>query len=145
MRVDPNSCVCAWALHNCFSGFTQAQKIFSGLSLYFCNQFEPPYRSFLEEVALAAGGAVIKNVDTVLEATEAQVFSLGSSFVVYNEDPPPVCSPVDLKEVVRKRCDEVGDLEAKTGFKVIGHMQFLDCIAACSSAADLAKAAVRTG
>jgi len=125
-----------------FFGFSQAAKIFCGLNFYFTDQFEPHYKSFLEDLVLAADGTVLNNVDLVTEGSNAKVFSLGSSFIVYNEDPPQTCELVDLEEVVMKRCDEVGALEAKTGFKVIGHMQLLDHIAACSSAADLQKTVV---
>ena len=126
-----------------FFGFSQAAKIFSGLNFYFSNQFEPHYRGFLEDLVLAAGGTVLNDVDLAIEGSNVKVFSLGSSFIVYNEDPPPQTSEsVDLEELVRNRSDEVGTLEAKTGFKVIGHMQLLDHVAACSCADDLQKSVV---
>ncbi|XP_020276045.1 BRCA1-associated RING domain protein 1-like isoform X2 [Asparagus officinalis] len=118
-------------------------KIFSGLCFYFCDQFDPLYRSFLEEIVLAADGKVLKNVEVAIEGLNANVFSPGSSFIVFSEDPPQMSMLVDLEEIARKRCEEVGALEEKTGFKVIGHMKLLDHIASCSSAVDLAEAAIQ--
>lgn len=123
----------------------KAPKILAGLTFYFTDQFEPYYKDFLEEVVLVAGGTILKNIDLVMEASKAKVFPIGPSFIVYNEDPPSSCNDVDrLKEIVSKRCDEIEAVEAKTGFRVIGHMQLLDHIAACNSAAEL-ESSLKTG
>lgn len=122
------------------NAINKAPKIFSGLRFCFSDHFEPVDRGIWEDLVVDAGGTVVQKEK--LNCSRAELSSSESSYFVVNEGYQEKWSKFERKEVVRKRSDEAVDMKLKTGFQVIGHTHILDTIAACNSAADLAKCVI---
>ncbi|CAN6470170.1 unnamed protein product [Victoria cruziana] len=120
-------------IHGCFSGpqrgrmrvMAKEPKLFNGFQFYFSGDFTTSYKGYLQDLIVAAGGAVLqrKPVGTATEKT----------FVLYNLEPPEKCKPSESSfSIVEGRRKEAEALARTSGANAVGHSRVLDSISACS-------------
>ncbi|KAF8401959.1 hypothetical protein HHK36_012910 [Tetracentron sinense] len=125
-------------IHGCLDGpkngrlriMENVPKLFSGLNFYFCGDFVPSYKGYLQDLILAAGGTVLKdNYVSVSQGCDAQ--ATPTTLVVYSLDPPQRCNFGEEFIIMENRIKEAEEFAAENGSRVIGHTWLLESIAAC--------------
>ncbi|OMP05275.1 hypothetical protein COLO4_08954 [Corchorus olitorius] len=106
-----------------------APKLFDGLSFYFVGDFVAGYKEDLQNLVVAAGGAVTRRMDELAEqiidpAVKTKIM------VVYNLDAPKGSELAEEVTILWQRLNEAQDLATKVGGHVIGHTWLLESIAA---------------
>ncbi|OMO98242.1 hypothetical protein CCACVL1_04278 [Corchorus capsularis] len=104
-------------------------KLFDGLSFYFVGDFVAGYKEDLQNLVVAAGGAVTRRMDELAEqiidpAVQTKIM------VVYNLDAPKGSELAEEVTILWQRLNEAQDLATKVGGHVIGHTWLLESIAA---------------
>ncbi|KAF3774032.1 BREAST CANCER SUSCEPTIBILITY 1-like protein [Nymphaea thermarum] len=94
-------------------------------SITLLGDFASSYKGYLQDLIVAAGGAVLHR-KPVASATQ-------ETFVLYNVEVPEKCSPSEASSsVVESRRKEAEALARASGAHAVGHSWVLDSIAACS-------------
>lgn len=106
----------------------KAPKLFNGLHFYFCGNFDPAYKGYLEELVNAAGGTISEKEHLTSRDCEAEA-ERAKSLVVYNLDFPPNCEP-GLKAFIKKqKHEEAEKIAVQTGSWVVDHTWILESVA----------------
>ncbi|KAF3785916.1 BREAST CANCER SUSCEPTIBILITY 1-like protein [Nymphaea thermarum] len=120
-------------IHGCSNGPQRGRmrvmqtepKLFNGFRFYFSGDFASSYKGYLQDLIVAAGGAVLHR-KPVASATQ-------ETFVLYNVEVPEKCSPSEASSsVVESRRKEAEALARASGAHAVGHSWVLDSIVACS-------------
>ncbi|CAN0897605.1 BRCA1-associated RING domain protein 1 [Linum grandiflorum] len=109
------------ALHN-------TPKLFQQFHFYLSGDFVPGYKKDLQNLIVAAGGAIWGSKEEMLEKKSIQ--GDATTLVVYNLDPPPGSKLEEEVSVLWGRMNDAQDIAAKLGSQVIGHTWLLESIAA---------------
>ncbi|XP_031485027.1 BRCA1-associated RING domain protein 1-like isoform X2 [Nymphaea colorata] len=104
--------------------------LFSGLNFFFIGEFEAPYRGYLQDLVLAAGGSVLRTLPSL--EIEAQACSPPSIILVYHVARGDGVTSPDGVSVMEQAIAEATSLAATIGARVAGHEWLLDSVAACS-------------
>ncbi|XP_022758493.1 BRCA1-associated RING domain protein 1-like isoform X2 [Durio zibethinus] len=108
-----------------------APKLFDSLNFYFVGDFVSGYKEDLQNLVVAAGGAVLRRMEEELvEQNSGDQAVQTRMIVVYNLDVPRGSELGEEVSIIWQRVGEAQDLATKIGGQVIGHTWLLESIAA---------------
>ncbi|KAJ8432895.1 hypothetical protein Cgig2_014482 [Carnegiea gigantea] len=123
IRLDNHGC-CDGPKTGRLRVLSNAPRLFSGLKFLFTDDFVPTYKHDIQDLIIAAGGAMVVAKEDML-----QLSNPSTRLVVYNGD-----ALTDTEEAshVLQRQAEAQSIALETGSRVIAHTWILDSIASCA-------------
>ncbi|XP_038721752.1 protein BREAST CANCER SUSCEPTIBILITY 1 homolog [Tripterygium wilfordii] len=103
-------------------------RLFDGFMFHFVGDFVPSYKSYLQDLVVAGGGAILHR-----KPVSGQVFGspAASTFIVYSQELPERCDPGKSIMTLSKRHSDAEALASSTGTTVVSNLWVLNSIAAC--------------
>lgn len=102
----------------------QEPKLFEGFEFYFTGDFPAAYRSYLQDLVIAAGGVVLQRKPV---AKQGEGSSPAPVFIVYSLEPADGAAAA----VVERRRAEAAAVAEATGGRAATNRWVLDSIAGC--------------
>ncbi|XP_061370046.1 protein BREAST CANCER SUSCEPTIBILITY 1 homolog [Gastrolobium bilobum] len=107
-------------------------KLFDGYKFYFMGDFKPSYKSYLQDLVIAAGGIILhrKPVSGDPEAMSPDMHPY-QTLIIYSLELPDKCNPLKTDTIFSQRQRDAEVLASSTGSKVASNTWILNSIAAC--------------
>lgn len=106
-------------------------KIFGGVKFYFCGDFVPSYKGYLQDLVTAAGGTVLhrKPISRDQELLMSESTAALPTFIIYSLELPNNCDPTKKNLILTRRRSDAEALATSTGAKVATNLWVLNSIA----------------
>lgn len=109
----------------------QQPKIFGGVKFYFCGDFVPSYKGYLQDLVTAAGGTVLhrKPISRDQELLMSESTAALPTFIIYSLELLNNCDPTKKNLILTRRRSDAEALATSTGAKVATNLWVLNSIA----------------